>query len=293
MVMIKFGIILFQTAGSVRVTEAAIAAESAGFESIWVTEHSHIPTTSKFYLPEVPMMYKSILDPIVVLSAAAAVTSGIRLGTGIAIVPQHDPIYLAKQVASLDVQSHGRVLLGVGGGWNEPEMVHHGTDPAHRFAILREKVLAMKALWTDEVAEFHGRFVDFGPSWAWPKPVQSPHPPIIIGGNGPNALKRVVAYADGWFPLALSWPNEWLAERVVQLSRLAEEAGRLRPEVTLGGHPTDREADLPSDEASLAALQDVGVDRVIWNLQDANRESALRRIEELGVAIKSFQTSSA
>ena len=168
-------------------------AERLGFESLFVPEHSHMPLATDFPLaPETPMIYKSMYDPFVALAAAAAVTENLKVGTSIALIPQRDPIHTAKEVATLDRISNGRVVLGIGAGWNAEEMEAHGTDPSTRFRLMREKVEAIKTLWTEEVAEYHGRHVDIPPTWQWPKPVQDPHPPILMGGAGPNVLNRIV-----------------------------------------------------------------------------------------------------
>ena len=178
---------------SIRPDRLAKAMEDRGFESLWVTEHTHIPTSRRTPWPggpNLPDEYRRTLDPYVALSAAAAVTSTLRLGTGISLVAQHHPINLAKAVASVDLLSNGRLDLGIGVGWNEDEMEHHAVPPSRRRAVTREHVLAMKELWTKEAASFDGEFVQFSPSWSWPKPVQSPHPPVIMGGAGGAEIGR-------------------------------------------------------------------------------------------------------
>ncbi len=217
-------------------------AERFGFESFFIPEHSHMPLATDFPLaPETPMGYKSMWDPFVTLAAVAAATEAIRVGPSIALVPQRDPIHMAKEVSTLDRISNGRVVLGVGAGWNEEEMEAHGVDPKRRFRVMREKVEAMKTLWTQEVAEYHGRHVDIPPTWQWPKPVQDPHPPILMGGAGPNVLNRVVNYCDGWLPAVhLQFtedlrgrftPVEEFPDEIEKLHRLAEERGRPRPQI--------------------------------------------------------------
>lgn len=217
-------------------------AERLGFESFFVPEHSHMPLATDFPLaPETPMGYKSMFDPFVVLAAAAAVTERIKVGTSIALIPQRDPIHCAKEVSTLDQISGGRVVFGIGAGWNHEEMEAHGADPSTRFRLMREKIEAMKTLWTQEVAEYHGRHVDIPPTWQWPKPVQQPHPPILMGGAGPNVLNRVVDYCDGWLPaihMAFTedlrgrfTPVEEFADEAAKLQRLAEERGRPRPQI--------------------------------------------------------------
>ncbi|MDR7532408.1 MAG: LLM class F420-dependent oxidoreductase [Armatimonadota bacterium] len=200
----KFGVIIFPTDYSISPVELGRAAEERGFESIWFPEHTHIPTSRRSPWPgggELPREYSHSLDPFVALAAVAGVTSQIKLGTGICLVVERDPIILAKEVASLDHLSGGRFLFGIGGGWNLEEMENHGTNPNTRWRLLRERVLAMKRIWTEDAAEYHGRFVNFDPIWSWPKPIQKPHPPVIIGGNGPRTLQRVIEYGDGWMPI--------------------------------------------------------------------------------------------
>ncbi|MBJ7331473.1 MAG: LLM class F420-dependent oxidoreductase [Solirubrobacteraceae bacterium] len=208
----KLGVQIFVTDETPPVPELARAVEERGFESLWVTEHTHIPASRITpFTPDVPIPggpetiplprpYYRTLDPFVTLGAAAAVTTTLKLGTGICLVTQRDPIVTAKEVASLDFLSGGRVLFGVGAGWLREEIADHGTDPKTRFALMRERVEAMKALWTEEEASYDGRFVSFERALQFPKPVQAPHPPIFIGGNGPKVLERVLAYGDGWMP---------------------------------------------------------------------------------------------
>jgi probable F420-dependent oxidoreductase len=203
----QFGLTYFPTDRSMRPDAFARAAEERGFESIWLAEHSHIPVTDATPgppepgQPGLPREYYAVADPFVSLALAAAATTRLKLATGICLVPQRDVFQTAKQVASLDLFSGGRFLFGVGGGWNRPEIANHGTDPARRFAVMRERIEAMQRLWSDERAEYHGEHVDFGPCYAWPKPLQRPHPPIHVGGAGLRAIRRAVRYGDGWVPL--------------------------------------------------------------------------------------------
>jgi probable F420-dependent oxidoreductase len=205
----------------------AKACEERGFESFWVPEHTHIPVSRHSPFPgggELPKEYSHLNDPFVVLAAAAAVTDRIKLGTGICLVIEHDPIVLAKQVASLDRLSKGRFLFGIGAGWNLEEMQDHGTDPNTRWALLRERVEAMKQIWTQEQAEYHGKFVNFDRMWSWPKPVQKPHPPILLGSSTPLGRKRTVDSYDGWIPIGMN--SHQLAEGLADLHKLAAERGR-------------------------------------------------------------------
>src|SRR5229473_4183956 len=223
----QVGAAMFFTDYSMGAADLAQALEARGFESVWAPEHSHIPTSRRSPYQaggELPKPYYDVMDPFVTLSAAAAVTKTIKLGTGVCLITQRDPIQTAKLVASLDRLSGGRFLFGIGGGWNAEEMADHGTDFKARWRVLRERVLAMKEIWTQEEAEFHGEFVNFDRIWSHPKPVQKPHPPILMGGDGPTTFDRVVEFADGWMPLARSGRNP--AEKIGLLRQRAEKAGR-------------------------------------------------------------------
>lgn len=224
------GVLIFPTDTTLQPVELARAVEERGFESLWFPEHSHIPVSrrtpwgGRAGAPPLPEHYWRAHDQFVALAAAAAVTSTLKLATGITLAAQRDPFWTAKEVASLDVISGGRVLFGVGYGWNKEEMANHGLRYTDRRAILRENVLAMKALWTEDEAEFHGQFVDFEPSWAWPKPVQKPHPPVILGGDaGPKTMQDIVEFCDGWMPIA---GRHEFRDKVATLRRLAEDSGR-------------------------------------------------------------------
>src|SRR5881409_4055755 len=197
------GIAIFATEFAIRIDELARECESRGFESLWVPEHTHIPTSRRSPFAggqPLPEQYKHTLDPFVALMAAAAATTKLRVGTGICLIIERDTITTAKAVASLDLLSNGRFELGIGGGWNAEEMEHHGTDFNTRFKRLEEQVRALKEIWTKDVAEFHGTFVNFDPIWAWPKPEQKPYPPILLGGESGYTLQRVVDLCDGWYP---------------------------------------------------------------------------------------------
>jgi probable F420-dependent oxidoreductase len=205
----------------------AKASEERGFESFWVPEHTHIPVSRSSPFPgggELPKEYSHLHDPFIALAAAAAVTTRIKLGTGICLVIEHDPILLAKQIASLDRISNGRFLFGIGAGWNEEEMQNHGTNPKTRWKLLGERVQAMKQIWTQDEAEYHGTLVDFAPIWSWPKPVQKPHPPILLGSRTERARQRVVDSYDGWIPIGINL--EQLADGIADLRARAQRAGR-------------------------------------------------------------------
>ena len=265
----KFGISMFTTDESATPAQVARLVEDHGFESFWLSEHSNMPLSTDFpFADTLPREYCAMLDPFVSLAVAAASTTRIKLGTAICLVTQRDPINCAKSVASLDHISNGRVLFGIGAGWNEPEMRNHGTDPASRFRLLRERVEAMKALWTQEAAEYHGRYVDFEATLQWPKPVQQPHPPILLAGAGPNILKRVVAFADGWLPIVTPSATSAAKGRMIpmiefelmvqELNAMAEVAGKPKPSITASS--------LGLEPESYGKLQQLGVDRLILRL---------------------------
>src|SRR5262249_14118358 len=200
-----FGALMFFTDYAISAVDLAKALEERGFESVWAPEHSHIPTSRKTPFPgggELPKRYYDAMDPFVSLTAAAIATSRLRVGTGVCLVAQRDPIQTAKLVASIDQVSGGRFLFGVGAGWNAEEMANHGTRFATRFKLMRERVEAMRAIWTSSRAEYHGDLVDFSPIIAWPKPVQKPSPPVHVGGAFPHAARRAIRYGDGWIPHA-------------------------------------------------------------------------------------------
>ncbi|HEY4609299.1 MAG TPA: LLM class F420-dependent oxidoreductase, partial [Ilumatobacteraceae bacterium] len=204
----RIGVMMFPTDLGIQPIELGREAESRGFDSLWFTEHSHIPISRRTPwggnegAPPLPDEYWRTHDQFIALTAVAAVTSTIKLGTGITLVAQRDPVWLAKEVASLDVISNGRFMFGVGFGWNHEEMESHGVDIGHRRAVVREKILACKALWTQEEAEFHGKYVNIEPSWAWPKPVQFPHPPIVVGASPKDLhFRHIIEYADTWMPI--------------------------------------------------------------------------------------------
>ena len=264
----KFGASIFFTEYSISPTELGPALEERGFDSLWVAEHSHIPVTRRFSVPgggELSRQYYDVMDPFVTLSAAAAVTRTLKLATGICLVIQRDTIQTAKLVASLDQVSGGRFIFGIGGGWNAEEMEDHGTVYATRFRRLREQIAAMKAIWTRDEAEYHGEFVDFPPMITRPKPVQQPHPPIIVGGAFQYAARRAIRYGDGLIPQAGSDPAEFLP----RLREMAEAAGRdpNTLSVTIGGAPEDRER--------LERWRDLGIARANLRLPPAKAPEIL------------------
>lgn len=252
------GIFSYNVEYGARPDELARAAEERGFESFWVGEHTHIPASRRTPYPggePLPKPYYHMADPFVSLMAAAAATRTIKLGTGICLVVEHDPIVLAKSVATLDWLSNGRVLFGIGGGWNREEMEHHGTPFDRRWQVLRERVLAMKALWTQDEASFHGEFVNFDRAISFPKPVQRPHPPILFGGATAQGRARVVEYCDGWIPIDVLLDD--LPAAITDLRRRAEAAGRGLDALSVSVF-----AFRPPKPDALARMRGMGVERV-------------------------------
>jgi probable F420-dependent oxidoreductase len=271
------GIAMFLTDETVHPAELATLVEERGFDSLFVPEHTHIPLSrlTPHPLGKLQEYYKRTLDPFVALTAAATATTTLRVGTGVCLVPQHDPIVTAKQVATLDHLSGGRFLFGVGAGWNVDEMQNHGTDPSTRFALMRERVEAMKAIWTQDEASYHGTFVDFDPIWSWPKPVSKPHPPILMGGSGPKALDRVLDYADGWAPNAE--PFEVLSRRHAELQRRAAERGRGHLPVTVFVRAADRD--------ELRRMESIGIARVVIWVDPSTRDDAEAALDRIAPVI--------
>ncbi|MFL5820926.1 MAG: LLM class F420-dependent oxidoreductase [Solirubrobacteraceae bacterium] len=276
----KFGLAMFATEYSVAPDELARMAEERGFESLFLPEHTHIPTSRRTPYPpggDLPQEYSHTLDPFVALAGAAAATERLRIGTGICLVVQRDPITTAKEVASLDRLSGGRFLFGVGAGWNEEEMENHGTDPRRRFGLMRERVEAMKEMWTNDQAEYHGRHVDFDPIWSWPKPVQQPHPPVLVGGNGRTVVDRVIAFGDEWFPNRIGDEEKFRA-RISKLQSRAQEAGRGRIPVTLQL--------APESVAEIGPYADAGVHRCVYYLPSAGRDRVEARLDGLAALVE-------
>ena len=274
----KYGAMMFSTDYSIRPDDLAKMLEERGFESMWVPEHTHIPANRQSAWPgggELPKDYWHTYDPFVALTAAAAVTNEIKLGTGICLMIERDPITTAKEIASLDLISNGRFIFGIGGGWNSEEMEDHGTDFRTRWRLLRENILAMKQIWTTDEAEFHGEYVNFDKMWAYPKPLQKPHPPILMGGDGPTTFDRVVEYCDGWMPIgSRNSGGPSLSEKIALLKRQASEAGR-DPEsldiTSFGVRP---------DPELVARLEESGVNRIIFTLPSEERAQVTPLIDE-------------
>jgi probable F420-dependent oxidoreductase len=271
---VKFGIATFPTDYSIPPAELAVALEERGFESMWVAEHSHIPAARRSPWPggaELPKMYYDVMDPFVVLSAAAAVTRKLRLATGICLVVQRDPLQTAKAVASLDQISGGRFLFGIGAGWNAEEMANHGTAFETRLRLMRERVEAMKAIWTESRAEYHGELVDFEPVMAWPKPLQKPHPPIHVGGAFPGAARRALRYGNGWLPIHGRGGD--LQGAIAGVRGLAESAGRDPAEIEISIYGC------PAREDEVASYRETAVTRIVFGLPPVARDETLRLLD--------------
>ena len=269
----RFGVTMFPTDYAIQPVELAVAVEERGLDSLFFPEHTHIPASRRTPFPagtELPRMYWHTHDPFVALGACAAVTSRIRLGTGICLVIERDPITLAKEAASLDMISGGRLVLGIGAGWNREEMENHGADYRNRWKIVREKVLAMRKIWQEEEAEFHGEFVDFDPIWSYPKPVQAGGPPIWIGANSKWVFDRIADYADGWMPIGgLGSGNmERLEEALAARGRKVQDL-----DLALFGAPADYDA--------LKGRIEQGFDELVFTLPDAPADKVLPLLDKL------------
>jgi len=280
------GIFIAITESTIRIDELARAVEARGFESLWVPEFTHVPVHRGTPLPsylrapgagdEQPPHRSHIFDPFITLTGAAAVTQTLKLGTGICLLSQRDTIMTAKAVACLDQLSGGRVLFGIGGGWNAEQMEHHGTMFKTRFQKMGEQVRAMKAIWTQDIAEFHGEFVNFAPLWCWPKPVQQPHPPVLLGGESSYTLQRVVDYGEGWLPRThvLRQPAQ-VMQGMVELRERAVKAGRDMQTISVSvfGAAADRQ--------QLEAYRAAGVTRAVLMVpQPADRETVLPLLDQ-------------
>jgi probable F420-dependent oxidoreductase len=276
----QFGVTIFPTADAMAPADLGRALEERGFESLWVAEHTHIPASRKSPWPggpELPQMYYETMDPFVALTAAATATTNLKVATGITLVPQHHPITLAKQVASLDHISGGRFLLGVGGGWNAEEMENHGGDFSTRWKLMRESIEAMKAIWADDPAEYHGDMIDFDPIWSRPKPAQTPHPPIHVGGASPWGPRRAARYGDGWMPI------NGRGSMLDELGVLAEECAKndrdvSEIELSLYAAPPD------ADEAK--RHEDAGVHRFVFGLPPMGEDKLLPILDNYAKVIE-------
>ncbi|WP_135467280.1 LLM class F420-dependent oxidoreductase [Crenalkalicoccus roseus] len=264
-----FGASMFFTDYSMTPAALARALEERGFESLWAPEHSHIPLSRRSPWPgggELPKRYYDVMDPFVCLTAAAAATRTLKIGTGVCLVNQRDPIQTAKLVASIDQVSGGRFLFGIGIGWNAEEMENHGTVFATRARLVRERVEAMKEIWTKPKPEYHGEFVNFDPIMAWPKPVQKPHPPVIVGGGFPQGARRALRYGDGWIPITGRAP---IHEALAKFGEMAREAGRDPAGVPVTAFGA------AEDLGEIRRLRDLGVSRVVVSLESEKEDAIL------------------
>jgi len=271
----QVGVFYFPVDYGIDPAELAAALEARGFASLYVPEHTHIPVSRRTPFPaggELPKKYAHTHDPFVALAFAAAATKKLLLGTGICLVPEHDPIVTAKSVASLDQLSGGRFIFGIGGGWNVEEMENHGAHYDTRFRLMRERILAMKAMWQEEEAQYHGKFVDFDPIWSYPKPKQRPHPPILLGGETDYTLRRIVDYCDGWIPRPVGGftPREAKA----RLARMAETMGRDPAKLSITVFRA------PADKAVLADYRAAGIEAALLEIPDLGRDEILRLLDQ-------------
>ncbi|HEX9713781.1 MAG TPA: LLM class F420-dependent oxidoreductase [Actinomycetota bacterium] len=278
----RFGVTVFLTDQGIDPVTAARAAEERGFSSLFMPEHTHVPASRATPAPmgePLPEQYYRCLDPFVALMAAAAATERLRVGTGICLVAQHDPIDLAKQVASIDVLSGGRFDFGIGFGWNVEEMAHHGVDYARRREVVREKMLAMKALWSSETAGFDGEFVRFAPSFSWPKPSQRPNPPVFIGGaGGPKLFAAIAEYADGWMPIG----GRGVKAKLPLLQDAFASAGRDPADIRVvpfGSIP---------DPGKLEYFASLGIDELIIGLTYGSADVVLPEMDKIAEMVAPF-----
>lgn len=278
----KFGVAIFPTDAVQPPGEIARMAEERGFDCLLFPEHTHIPAARASRWPggeELPAYYARTYDPFVACTAAAGGSERLLIGTGICLVIERDPIITAKEVASIDVLSGGRFLFGVGAGWNVEEMANHGTDGSRRFGVMGERIDAIKTIWAQDEASYSGRYVNFERIWCWPKPVQKPHPPVMVGGNGARVLDRVLAFGDEWMPNRMS--DSDLAARVVELQDRASEVGRDRIPVTVVG--------IPADAARIEAIARIGVDRVVFWLPPESPDAVEEGFGRYVSAINQFR----
>ena len=277
--MLKFGVSMFFTDYAMAPGALGQALEQRGFESVWAPEHSHIPVSRKTPFPgggDLPKKYYDCMDPFVTLTAAAMATKTLKIGTGVCLVQQRDPIQTAKLVASIDQISGGRFLFGIGNGWNQDEMEDHGTEFKSRHKRARENVEAMKEIWTKSKAEYHGEFVNFDPMMTWPKPVQKPHPQVIVGGAFPYSARRAIRYGDGWIPQAARGGYTEIADMIPEFRKMASEAGRDPASIAITVWFPRKDPDL------MKRYEDLGVERVVFNAESEPAEKVLPALDEIG-----------
>jgi probable F420-dependent oxidoreductase len=279
---LKIGAVMFFTEYSMRPDALARALEERGFESLWVPEHSHIPLSRLSEYPSGgPLIrpYYDIMDPFLVLNAAATVTTTLKIGTGVCLVNQRDPIHLAKAVSTIDQLSNGRFLFGVGNGWNQDEMEDHGTVFASRHKLVRERIEAMKRIWTEDEPEYHGEFVNFAKMNQWPKPRQKPFPPIIVGGAYPYAARRAIRYGNGWIPRADRLEQDGVGVVIERFRAMATEAGRDPASLPISIFR------VPEQIERLRFCRSIGVDRIVFSLP-AEREDGVMPILDRWVRLR-------
>ncbi|MCB1972670.1 MAG: LLM class F420-dependent oxidoreductase, partial [Geminicoccaceae bacterium] len=276
---------IFFTDYSIGPVDLGLALEERKFESLWAPEHSHIPVSRQSPFPaggDLPKKYYDVMDPFVTLPAAAAVTKNLKVGTGICLVIQRDTIQTAKSVASLDQISGGRFLFGIGAGWNAEEMANHGTtDFKGRFKLMEENVHAMREIWTKSKAEYAGDYINFEPIMTWPKPIQEPYPPVIVGGAFPHAAKRAIRYGDGWIPHATrpEYGGDDITAKLPEFRQMARDAGR-----DPAGIPVTA-FNVPHDPDTLKRYAAAGVDRVVFSIPSADRDTVMQLLDEITTAI--------
>lgn len=276
------GISTFPTDYSIDIAKLAQRAEEYGFESLWVPEHSILPVNTESPWPgspdgKIPKVYADIVDPFIALSRASAVTTKLKLGTGICLVPERNPLLLAKEVATLDMYSQGRFLFGIGAGWLREETEIMGGDFAHRWSQTRESILAMKELWTTVGSEYHGKYYDFPPVYSFPRSVQKPHPPVFLGGMAKNVFKRIIDYGDGWMPNRVV-PEDVQKGRAT-LDELAEAAGRDPKSIIVSVFGQQPDADL------LKGFEEAGANRVMIRVETANEEDTLKNLHSIAETV--------
>ena len=271
----KFGTMIYSTDYAMRPDTFAVACEERGFESVWLPEHTHIPASRQSPFPgggDLPQDYWHLLDPLIGLTAAAIATDNIKLATGVCLITERDPIVLAKEVATLDLLSNGRFIFGIGAGWNAEEMENHGTAFGERWKVLEDRIEAMQACWTQEDSEYHGKHANFDAIWSWPKPVQTPHPPIVMGAASPWGRERVARYCNGWVPLPAQMQN--IDEEIADLNARLERHGRSPDEIEISFFWA------PEDAGELKRFEDLGVDRAILACPAQGDDETLRVLDQ-------------
>ena len=274
----NYGIMMFAVDYAIHPAKLAKEVEDRGFDSLWFPEHTHIPASRESTPPgggDLPEMYWHTHDLFVALTAAASATTKIKIATGICLIIERDPIITAKEVATLDTLSGGRLIFGIGGGWNAEEMANHGTDFKKRWKIMRERILAMKEIWTKKEPEYHGELVDFDKLWSYPKPVQKPHPPILLGGDGPRTFDRIAEYCDGWLPIVV--PSLDLDSKITELKYRAVKLGRNPEEISIT-------AIIPATlvkEEMIDKVKDSDIERVVLGVTPGKEDAVIPTLDKI------------